>query len=95
MRNGMSVQEIYQALDQRDRLNEAYGQELQKHLTLRQVVRKVRDRISNNMETYQRISKDRTNSEEDRQDFHNRAEGLREALTIIDLILERENYKLD
>lgn len=92
---GMSVQEIYKALQQRDRLNLAYCTELEKHLKLRQAVRKIRERIDRTMKDYIRIAADKTNSWEDRQDFRNKVDGLNEALIIIDMILKQEEYKLD
>ena len=93
--NGMSVQDIYKALQQRDRLNVAYCTELDKHLKLRQSVRTIRERINRNINDYRRIASDRAISLEDRQDFRNKAAGLGEALIIIDMILDQENYNLD
>lgn len=93
--SGMSVQDIYKALQQRDRLNVAYCTELDKHLNLRRAVRKIRERVIRTMKDYVRLAADKTNSWEDRQDFRNKADGLNEALTIIDMILKQEEYKLD
>ena len=55
----------------------------------------MRERTERTMRDYMRISGDRANSLEDREDFRNKAAGLGEALVIIDMILEQENYNLD
>ena len=83
MRNGMSVQEIYEKLDQFDRLKEAYDKELEGRMKLERYIQDVIQHIERTMNDYKRISLDHKTSYEDKCEFRNRYNGLLEALVIM------------
>lgn len=82
MRNGMSVQEVYDALDQLERLKEAYEKQRQEHLKLQSVVARADLYMNKIEEIYKRLS-DSADSFEDQLEFLAKAYGLFEARQIL------------
>ena len=83
MRNGMSVKEIYEALDERDGLKSALMRERQNTADAKKLIHKICDYIDKTAMDYIRIA-DATDTElEDEIEFRFRAAGLLEAMIII------------
>lgn len=89
MRNGMSVKEVYDALEQHDRLLSAYQQLTHEYIELIKTVREIYDRVEQTAKNYRTLARDRTNNYEDQCDFYNRNAGLLEALTIVEMSLNK------
>ncbi len=86
-RLGMSVQEIYDALDQLDRLKEAYTEKQAEYASLKTAIDKTEDYIFRTSETYRRVA----NSSDDYRDkleFLGKSSGLIEAWMVL-----RKNLK--
>lgn len=82
MRNGMSVQEVYDALDQLDRLKEAFERQRQEHLKLQTAVARAEWYLGKTAKTYKQVS-DSAESFEDQLEFLAKASGLLEARQIL------------
>lgn len=81
-RLGMSVQEIYDALDQLDRLKEAYKEKQDEYAKIKTAIDKTEDYIFRTSETYRRVA----NSSDDCRDkleFLGKSSGLIEAWMIL------------
>ena len=87
MRNGMSVKEIYDALDQRERLIHAYEKERQQHIELKKAVGDAYYRMSRTVKDYIRIADDPNTCISDHIEFRSRASGLSEAMQILRRII--------
>lgn len=79
MRNGMSVQEIYDRLDQCDRLEEVVTRERAMYDDLVERVRKAIYSIDNTIRTYNMCNEDPFIDEPYRWELDGRIDGLREA----------------
>lgn len=92
MRNGMSVREIYEALDQRDRLIERLQEERDRYSKLENHVRYACWDLERTAGQYVNLAEcqDAGASDEDRLEFLYRAKGLREAARIMRRSLEDE-----
>ncbi len=92
-RNGMSVQEIYEALDQRDQLIEQLQKERDRYSKLEKHVRDACFDIARTATQYVNLAEcqDAGTSYEDRLEFLCRAKGLKEAVNIMRRSLEDEN----
>lgn len=82
MRNGMSVQEVYDALDQLERLKEAYEKQRQEYLKLQTAVARADWYFDKTAETYKRVA-DSAETFEDELEFLSKASGLLEARQIL------------
>lgn len=93
MRNGMSVREIYEALDHRDRLIERLREERDRYAKLESRIRDVCFDITHTARQYVNIAEcqDVGASDEDQLEFLYRAKGLKEAVKIMRRSLEDEN----
>lgn len=93
MRNGMSVREIYEALDQRDRLIERLQEERDRYTKLENHVRNACWDLERTAGQYVNLAEcqDAGASDEDRLEFLYRAKGLIEAANIMRCSLEGEN----
>lgn len=82
MRNGMSVREIYDALDERDRLRECLKEERRKREMLEHHIHNACWKLTCVCGNYRRIASG-PYSAEDRFEFGYRAKGLEEAMGIL------------
>ena len=81
-RLGMSVQEVYDALEQLDRLKEAYKEKQEEYMKIKTVLDKTEDYIFRTSETYRRVA----NSSDDYRDkleFLGKSSGLIEAWMVL------------
>lgn len=84
MRNGMSVKEIYEALDRLERITESY-EDLRTSLdNVVTNVSWVKDRIKRTMMQYQNLVMSPVASRADKLEFKGKISGLEEALHILD-----------
>ena len=90
MRNGMSVQEIYDALDQLDRLIKAYDEERNKNISLKTELNDICWTIDRTIRQYTNLADDPETQLQDRIEFKGRAKGLFEAKQIIRNILDKK-----
>lgn len=92
MRNGMSVREIYKALDHRDRLIEQLREERDRYSKLESHIRDACWDLERTARQYVNLAEcqDTSASDEDRLGFLYRAKGLREAVKIMRRSLEDE-----
>lgn len=92
MRNGMSVREIYEALDQRDQLIEQLRKERDRYSKLEKHIFGACWDLERTAGQYVNLAEcqDVGASDEDRLEFLYRAKGLREAVKIMRRSLEDE-----
>lgn len=84
MRNGMSVKEIYDSLDQLDRLKEAFKKEQEERMRLERVINKaVSEMVSTGM-TYTRIAAEAPEHDAcTKLEFSSKSSGLLEGVIIL------------
>lgn len=92
-RNGMSVREIYDALDQRDRLAERLKKERAKYDALIKQINVACSKLMYSDLNYQRLANlpNSGATDEDRLEFRYRAKGLKEAADILANCLEDDD----
>lgn len=84
MRNGMSVKEVYDSLDQLDRLKGAFKKEQEKRIRLENAINKAVSEMFSTAMTYTRIAIDAPEREVlTKIEFSSQSTGLLEATTII------------
>lgn len=83
MRNGMSVKEIYDALDERDRLKNALQKEREANAKRMGAINKALNYISKSANDYEAIAYTPNITKADKIEFLGKASGLVEAWLII------------
>lgn len=83
MRNGMSVKEIYEALDERDRLKNALQKELESNAKLIGAINKALNYIDKCADDYKTIAYTPNITKADKIEFLGKSSGLVEAWLII------------
>ena len=83
MRNGMSVKEIYEALDERDRLKNALQKEREANSKLMGAINKALNYIDKTADDYKTIAYTPNIAKADKIEFLGKASGLVEAWLII------------
>lgn len=94
MRNGMSVKEIYDALDRLKRLEKAYGEKQAECDRLSSIIQESIDYNVTTATTYQRVATSADNLT-DKFEFLSKAAGLLEATIIIRGLLKSKNGGTD
>lgn len=82
MRNGMSIKEIYEAIDERDRLRELLNEERRKREISERRIHDACWKLACTCAQYRRLAS-MPYSAEDRFEFGYRAKGLEEAIDIL------------
>ena len=90
MRNGMSVKEIYQRLEQVDRYQASAAREHARYDDLTKRVQSAIYSIENTIRTYDMCTEDPSIDERDMWELDGRADGLREAIVYLNKALEGE-----
>ena len=83
MRNGMSVKEIYEALDERDRLKNALQKEREAYAKLEDSIGKALWYICESSDDYNNLARFHCDTKADKILFRAKASGLLEAVTIV------------
>lgn len=84
MRNGMSVKEVYEALDQLDRIKESYAELQERTHNVQSNIRWAKDTINRTISQYWNVVLSPLASRDDKLEFEGKISGLREALQILD-----------
>lgn len=84
MRNGMSVKEVYDALDQLERIKKSYADLLERSRTAESIIAQVKHIINRTMIQYQSIVMSPSTPRADKLEFKGKISGLGEALQILD-----------
>lgn len=91
MRNGMSVKEIYEALDERDGLKNALQKERETNAKLESSISKALWYICENADDYNNLARFHCDIKADKIEFRAKASGLLEAVSIIRRCVNKSN----
>ena len=95
MRNGMSVKEIYEALDERDRLKNALQKEREANAKLESSIGKALWYICENADDYNNLARFHCDAKADKIEFHAKASGLLEAVSIIKRYINKSDNETE
>lgn len=84
MLTGMSVKEVYEALDQLLRIEESYAELLERTRVAESNIRWAKDTINRTISQYWNVVLSPLASRDDKLEFEGKISGLREALQILD-----------
>lgn len=89
MRNGMSVEEVYERLEHCDRLEKAFNKIFDRYFTMRSELDQIMTCLLRTVKQYGDLTKDPLATKEDILEFQGKVSGLEEAIQIVGGILDQ------